>query len=68
MKVVSGQHLCKVLERHGWFLQRIHGSHHIYSQPGNRAILTVPVDGNRDLKRGLLRQLLKDAGLSDADL
>ena len=68
MKVVSGRQLCKVLERHGWFLQRIYGSHQIYSQPGNAAILTVPVHGNRDLKRGMLRQLLKDAGLTEADL
>lgn len=68
MKVVSGKHLCKVLERLGWTLQRIHGSHHIYAQAGNPAILAVPVHGNRDLKRGLLRQLMKDAGLTEDDL
>ncbi len=68
MKPVSGKRFCKVVEDHGWELQRIRGSHHIYSQPGNPTILTIPVHGNRDLKNGTLRKLLKDAGLSEANL
>ena len=68
MKSVSGKHLCKVLERHGWTLQRIRGSHHIYAKSDNPAILTVPVHSNRDLKRGTLGQILKDAELTDDDL
>ncbi len=68
MKVVSGKQLCKVMEKHGWTLQRIRGSHYIYGKAGLPAILTVPVHGNRDLKRGLLRQLMKDAGLAEEDL
>lgn len=68
MSSVSGKRLCRVLEAHGWILQRIRGSHHIYAQPDNPMILTVPVHGNRDLKIGTLRQLLKDAGLTAADL
>ena len=68
MTAVSGKHLCQVLEKSGWTLQRINGSHHIYGQPGNPMILVVPVHGNQDLKRGLLRQLLKVAGLTEEDL
>lgn len=68
MKAVSGRHLCKVLEKHGWALQRIHGSHHIYARSGNAVILTVPVHGNRYLKRGLLRQLMRDAALTEDDI
>ena len=68
MKSVSGKHLCKVLERHGWTLQRIRGSHHIYTQSDNSTILTVPVHSNRDLKRGTLGQILKAAELSEDDL
>ncbi|NLY02691.1 MAG: type II toxin-antitoxin system HicA family toxin [Rhodopirellula sp.] len=44
------------------------GSHHIYAQPGNPTILTVPVHGDKDLKRGTLRQLLRDSGLGQGDL
>ena len=68
MKSISGKRLCKILEKHGWTLQRIHSSHHIYGRPGNPIILTVPVHGNRDLKVGTLQTLLKKAGLSEADL
>ncbi|MBI5757108.1 MAG: type II toxin-antitoxin system HicA family toxin [Planctomycetales bacterium] len=68
MKSISGKRLCGVLEKHGWELQRIRSSHHIYAQPGNPTILTVPVHGNRDLKTGTLHKLLKEAGLSDDDL
>lgn len=68
MKAVSGKHLCKVLQKHGWELQRIRGSHHIFSKSGNPKILTVPVHGNSTLKTGTLRSLLRDAELTEADL
>lgn len=68
MKSVSGKVLCKVLERHGWVLQRIRSSHHIYAQPGNPVILTVPVHGNRDLRTGTLHKLMRIAGLTESDL
>jgi len=68
MKAISGRELVKILERHGWTLLRIHGSHHIYGKPGSIVRLSVPVHGNRPLKVGLLRHLLKMAGLDEADL
>ena len=68
MKSASGKYLAKLLERHGWVLQRIRGSHHIYAHPENAAILTVPVHGNHDLKTGTLHKLLKEAGLAVDDL
>jgi predicted RNA binding protein YcfA (HicA-like mRNA interferase family) len=67
MKAVSGKRLCQILERAGWILQRVQGSHHIYSHPTNPAILTVPVHGNRDLKKGTLHKLMKDAELTETD-
>lgn len=68
MKAVSGKRLCKVLEKHGWQLRRIRGAHHIYAQPGNPMIVTVPVHRNKDLKPGTLQKILKDAGLTEDDL
>jgi predicted RNA binding protein YcfA (HicA-like mRNA interferase family) len=32
MKTVSGKELTRVLERNGWLLLRVHGSHHIYGK------------------------------------
>jgi predicted RNA binding protein YcfA (HicA-like mRNA interferase family) len=68
MKAVSGKQLTRLLEQHGWSLLRINGSHHIYGKPGSVARLSVPVHGNRPLKMGLLRHLLKMAGLTESDL
>lgn len=68
MKPISGKVLCKILVQHGWELKRIRGSHHIFGQSGNPTILTVPVHGNKALKIGTLRQLLKDAGLTEENL
>ncbi|MBI3410107.1 MAG: type II toxin-antitoxin system HicA family toxin [Planctomycetes bacterium] len=68
MKSVSGKHVCTVLETNGWVLKRIRSSHHIYSKPGARNIVTVPVHGNKDLKIGTLKKILKDAELTENDL
>ena len=68
MKSVSGKVFCAILERHGWQLMRIQGSHHIYGREGSIVRISVPVHGNRALKQGLLYHLLKYAGLHDSDI
>ena len=68
MKSISGKVFCRLLHLHGWQLQRIRGSHHIYIHPDKTEILTVPVHANQDLKIGTLSKLLKDAGLTECDL
>jgi len=65
MKAISGKELIRILERHGWVLLRIQGSHQIYGKTGSIVRLSVPVHGNQPLKIGLLRHLLKSAGLDD---
>jgi predicted RNA binding protein YcfA (HicA-like mRNA interferase family) len=64
MKTISGKSFCKFLEQHGWELHRIRGSHYIYTKPDREEILTVPVHGNKDLKKGTFRKLLKDSKLN----
>ena len=68
MKSVSGKELCKALDRQGWILDRIRGSHHIYFHPLKPEVVTVPVHGNRDLRIGTLRAIMKEAGLTEKDL
>jgi predicted RNA binding protein YcfA (HicA-like mRNA interferase family) len=68
MKSVSGKALCKVVERKGWELKRVTGSHHIYTKQGSEVILSIPVHGNRDLPTGTLKSIMKDAGLRESDL
>jgi predicted RNA binding protein YcfA (HicA-like mRNA interferase family) len=68
MKAISGKDLCRVLERHGWSLLRIHGSHHIFGKPESIVRLSVPVHENKPLKMGLVKHLLEAADLSESDL
>jgi predicted RNA binding protein YcfA (HicA-like mRNA interferase family) len=55
--------MCRLIEANGWVLQRIKGSHHIYSNPGERKIISIPVHGNRDLKPGLANRIARDAAI-----
>jgi len=65
MKTMSGKELGRIVERNGWVLLRIQGSHHIYGRPGSRVRLSIPVHGNKPLKLGLLKHLLKLADLPE---
>ena len=68
MRSVSGRDLAKAVERQGWVLLRVHGSHHIYGKEGSSVRLSIPMHEGRDLKIGLLRHLMKLAGLDEGDL
>jgi predicted RNA binding protein YcfA (HicA-like mRNA interferase family) len=48
MKSISGKRLCKVVERKGWILQRVTGSHHTYEKLGANQILSIPVHRDQD--------------------
>lgn len=63
MKSLSGKQLAKLVEKHGWKLARISGSHHIYVKSGSVVRLSIPIHGNQPLKTGLLAHLLKSAGI-----
>ena len=65
---MSGQDLAGIVQKRGWRLARIHGSHHIFTMPNRRERLVIPMHGNRPLKVGLLRSLMKIAGLEESDL
>ena len=68
MKQVSGKAFVKAAAAHGWQLDRIKGSHHIMIKDGEDSILTIPVHGNKPLKIGLLRALMKLSSLAESDL
>ena len=68
MKPVSGKRLCEALEERGWTLDRKKGSHHIFSHPDSTLNVSVPVHRNEDLPTGTQRRIMRDAGLTDADL
>lgn len=68
MKAVSGREFARVLERRGWTLLRVHSSHHYYASPDGKVRVSIPIHGNESLKIGILRDLMKRAGLEERDL
>ena len=59
--------MARLLERSGWILVHVEGSHHRYEKPGAARII-VPIHGNKSLRKGTQRGIMKDAGLTAADL
>ena len=68
MKIISGKRMSRLLEQRRWTLARINGAHHIYRHAATGRRTVVPVHGNQDLKPGTQRGIMRDAGLTDADL
>jgi predicted RNA binding protein YcfA (HicA-like mRNA interferase family) len=68
MKSVSGREFARLVERRGWQLLRVNGSHHIYGKAGSVVRLSIPIHGNKALKTGLLRHLLKMAEIDESEV
>jgi len=68
VKNISGKEFTKLLERKGWILKRVKGSHHVYMKKDNPARISVPIHGNDPLKQGLLRHLLKISEIDKNEL
>ena len=62
MRTTNSAELIKRLEKAGWVLRGVRGSHHIYSHPQRAGDLCVP-HPRKDLGVGLLHKLLRQAGL-----
>ena len=56
---MTGRDLLKRLKANGWRVERIRGSHHIMVK--GAATITVPVHGAREVPKGTLHAILKEA-------
>jgi len=65
LPVCSGEEAIAAFVRAGWRIDRRRGSHVSLVKPGNPNVLTVPL--HRELDRGLLRSLIRKAGLTVED-
>ncbi len=60
---ISGKEMCKLLEKLGFEKIYGKGSHVRFKHPNGRRTV-VPVHGNEDLGKGLLREILKQINLT----
>ena len=58
---MTGKELVKALQKEGWTVDRVHGSHYIMKK-GNQTE-TVPVHSSKDLPIGLLNAIKKRTGI-----
>ncbi|MFI6576533.1 type II toxin-antitoxin system HicA family toxin [Nocardiopsis sp. NPDC050513] len=56
----------KALAKVGYTLDRVTGSHHVLVHP-DRPPVSVPVHKGRDMKKGTLRGIIRDADLTEAE-
>ena len=62
LPVVSGRQARRAFEKDGWVFNRQRGSHRILVKANVPFNLSVP--DHRELDRGLLRGLIRDAGIT----
>ncbi|MCK9399791.1 MAG: type II toxin-antitoxin system HicA family toxin [Bacteroidales bacterium] len=57
--VISGKDFIRFLQRLGFNVVRINGSHHRLKHPDGR-VTTIPVHKNQDLPKGLIRKIIRE--------
>jgi predicted RNA binding protein YcfA (HicA-like mRNA interferase family) len=66
LPVISGKEFIKLLEKLGFSVIRVNGSHHRMKHPDGR-ITTIPVHKNDPLPKGLLRKIIREDLQMEAD-
>ena len=65
LPAVTGEQALRALQRAGFVLVRISGSHHRVVHPENPSrATTIAVHAGKTLKRGTLRNIIKQSGLT----
>ena len=59
---MSSRKIIKILQKDGWYIDSVAGSHHYFKHPKKTGKITVP-HPKKDLKRGTVHSILKQAGL-----
>lgn len=62
LPALTGNELIKVLEKVGFVVSRIRGSHHVLKHPEGKTTV-VPVHSGEIIGPGLLRKIIRDCGL-----
>jgi predicted RNA binding protein YcfA (HicA-like mRNA interferase family) len=64
LPAVNGKLVIAALEKDGWYVKRVRGSHHVLRHPSIPDAIPVPVHGSRPLKQGTLASVLRASGIS----
>jgi predicted RNA binding protein YcfA (HicA-like mRNA interferase family) len=67
LPAVKPRAVIRFLERNGFVLDHVSGSHLVYYHPSSKRRAVVP-QHNRDIPKGTLLSLLREAGFAREDL
>ncbi|WP_370651762.1 type II toxin-antitoxin system HicA family toxin [Frankia sp. Cj3] len=59
--------MVKALERAGFIVTRVSGSHHVMRHPDGRTVI-IPVHAGKDVPKGTLRNILSIIGMTADEL
>jgi predicted RNA binding protein YcfA (HicA-like mRNA interferase family) len=62
LPIVHWRDAIRAFAKIGWFHDRTRGSHYVMKRAGRPGLLSVPM--HNPIKRGTLRSLIREAGLS----
>lgn len=66
LPALNARNFIKAIKKGGFYLDRSKGSHHTFLNPKKpNSTVVVPVHPGQDLGKGLLKALIKDAGLTE---
>lgn len=65
---VTGAELVRALQRAGFVLVDVNGSHHHLEKPGSASVVTVPVHAGRTILPKILTSILRQAGMTAEEL
>lgn len=68
LPVLKDQDLIRALTRLGFFEHRQHGTSHLVMKHADGRRVTVAVHSGRDIPKGTLRAILRDANVAPAQL
>lgn len=66
LPILSSKELCSFLEKEGFVSIRQKGSHRFYRHGDGRTTV-VPIHGNKDIKRGLLKAILREIKMTSEE-
>ena len=62
--MVKYSELFRILKKDGWYIIRQRGSHVLMQHQKKEGKLTVPYHAGKEVKKGLLKSILKQAGIN----
>ena len=54
--------LIRLIEKEGWVLRRVRGSHHQFKHPTKPGLVTIP-HPKKDMPQGTVKNILRQAGI-----